>query len=143
MLLFLSGWPETIRHGPLEIDLSLKTPKDPLVYQNLLWTPSNVIFLKINSPFPVDFINKGNTCYANAILQTLSVVPSLWNRVLSQSPSLSPFLISITLNVKIKFRSKKPVYPWNFLWVLTRKILGLIMYHLVLTVSKMMLRWHS
>ena len=105
-----------------EIDLSLKTPEDPLVYQNLSSTPSKASSLKINSPLPVGFINKGNTCYANAILQTLSVFPSLWNRVPSESPSLSPLLKSITLNMKIKSRSNKPVDPSNFLWALTRKI---------------------
>ena len=45
-----------------EIDLSLKTPQDPLVYQNPLSTPSKASLLKINSPLPVGFINKGNTC---------------------------------------------------------------------------------
>ena len=53
-----------------EIDLSLKSPEDPLVHQNPLSTPSNASSLKTNSPLPVGFINKGNTCYANAILQT-------------------------------------------------------------------------
>ena len=70
-----------------EIDLSLKTPEDPLVYQNLSSTPSKASSLKINSPLPVGFINKGNTCYANAILQTLRVFPWLWNKVPSESPS--------------------------------------------------------
>ena len=51
-----------------EIDLHLKTPEDPLVYQNLSSTPSKESSLKINSPLPVGFINKGDTCYANAIL---------------------------------------------------------------------------
>ena len=36
------------------------------------------------STHPVGFINKGNTCYANSILQVLSVVPNLWNRVPSE-----------------------------------------------------------
>ena len=31
-----------------------------------------------NSVRPVGFINKGNTCYANSILQILSVVSNLW-----------------------------------------------------------------
>ena len=104
-----------------EIDLSLKTLEDPLVYQNLWSTPSKASSLKINSPLPVGFINKGNTCYANAILQTLSVFPSLWNRKPSESPSLSPLLKSITLNMKIKSRSNKPVDLSNFLWALTRQ----------------------
>ena len=64
-----------------EIDLSLKTPEDSHVHQNSLWTLSKANYLKINLPLPVGFINKGNSCYTNAILQTLSVLPSLWNRV--------------------------------------------------------------
>ena len=105
-----------------EIDLSLKTPEEPLVYQNLSSTPPKASSFKINSPLPVGFINKGNTSYANAILQTLSVLPSLWNSVPSESPSLSPLLKSITLNMQIKSRSNKPVHPSNFLWALARKI---------------------
>ena len=75
-----------------EIDLSLKTPEDPLVHQNSPSTPSKASSLKINSPLPVGIINKGNTCYINAIPQTLSALPWLWNRVPSESPSLSPLL---------------------------------------------------
>ena len=56
-----------------EIDLS----EDPLVHQNPLSTTSKTNSLKTNSPLPVSFINKGNSCYANAILQVLSVLPSL------------------------------------------------------------------
>ena len=105
-----------------EIDLSLKTPEDPLVHQNPLSTTSKTNSLKTNSPLPVGFINKGNTCYANAILQVLSVLPSLCIRVPSESSSLSPLLKSISLKMKIKSRSKKPVDPSNFLWALSHKI---------------------
>ena len=105
-----------------EIDLYFKAPEDRLVYQNPPSTPSKANFLKINSPLPVGFINTGSTCYANAILQTLSVLSLLWNRATSESPSLSPLLKSITLNMKIKSRSNKPLAPSNFLWGLTRKI---------------------
>ena len=121
-----------------EIDLSLKIP---LVYQNLSSTPSKASYLKLNSPLPLCFINKGNTCYANSILQTLSVVPSLWNRVPSESPSLSPLLKSIALNMKIKSRSNKPVDPSNFLWTFTRK--SLVMHLSILTLNKMLLRCYS
>ena len=107
-----------------EIDLSLKTPEDPLVHQNPLSTTSKTNSLKTNSPLPVGVINKGNTCYANAILQVLIVLPSLWIRVPSESSSLSPLLKSIALNMKIKSRSNKPVDPSNFLWALSRKISG-------------------
>ena len=64
-----------------EIDLSLKTPEDRLVYRNLSSAPSKASSLKTNSPLPVAFINKWNTCYPNTILQMLSVLPSLWNRL--------------------------------------------------------------
>ena len=105
-----------------EIDFSLKTPEDPLVHQNPPSTTSKTNSLKVNSPLPIVFINKGNTCYANAILRVLSVLPSLWNRVPAEASSLSPLLKSITLNMKIKSRSNKTVDPSNFLWTLTRKI---------------------
>ena len=105
-----------------EIDLSLKTTEDPLVHQNPLSTTSKTNSLETNSPLPVGFINTGNTCYANAILQVLSVLQSLWIRVPSESSSLSPLLKSIALNMKIKSRSNKPVDPSNFLWALSRKI---------------------
>ena len=41
-----------------EIDLSLKTPVDPLVHQNPLLTTSKTNSLKNNSPLPIGFINK-------------------------------------------------------------------------------------
>ena len=71
---------------------------------------------------PVGFINKGNTCYANSILQILSVVPNLWNRVPSESNTLSPMLQAISLNMAVKKNSTKPVDPSNFLWALKRKL---------------------
>ena len=153
-----------------EIDLSLKTPEDPLVHQNPLSTTSKTNSMKTNSPLPVGFINKAKTCYANAILEVLSVLPSLWIRVPSELSSLSPLLKSITLNMKIKSRSNKPVDPSNFLWAISRKISeschvpfnltlrlihqisygpslarsqSLVMRHLILTLSKMLLRYYS
>ena len=71
---------------------------------------------------PVGFISKGNTCYANSIMQILSVIPTLWNRVPSESNTLSPMLRAISLNMAIKKNSNKPVDPSNFLWVLKRKL---------------------
>ena len=98
-----------------EIDLSSKTPEDPLVHQNPLSITSKTNSLKTNSPLRVGCINKGNTSYADAILQVLSVLPSLWIRVPSESSSLSPLLKSITLNIKIKSISNKPVDPSKML----------------------------
>ena len=105
-----------------DIDLSLKTPEDPLVHQNPHSTTSKTNFLKPNPPLLASFITTGNTCYANTILQALGVLPSLWIRMPSESSSLSPHLKSITLNMKIKSRSNKPVDPSDFLWALLGKI---------------------
>ena len=74
---------------------------------------------------PVGFINKGNTCCANSILQILNVIPTLWNRVPSQSNTLSPMLRAISLNMTIKKNSSKPTDPSNFLWALQRKLSNL------------------
>ena len=105
-----------------DIDLSLNISEDPLVHQNPDSTTSKRNSLKPNPPLPVGFVNKGNTCYPNPILQALSVLPSLWIRVSSESSSLSPLLKSITLKIKIKSRSNKPVDPSNFLWAVSCKI---------------------
>ena len=94
-----------------DIDLPLKTPEDALIHQNPHSTSSKTNSMKPNPPIPVCFINKGNTCYTNAILQALSVLLLLCIRVPSDSLSLSPLLKSITLNMKIKSRSNKPVDP--------------------------------
>ena len=74
--------------------------------------------LKVNSICPVGFINKGNTCYANSISQALSVMPTLWNRVPSESNHLSPMLQAISLDMAVKKNSTKPINPSNFLWAL-------------------------
>ena len=81
--------------------------------------------LNAKSIQPVGFINKGNTCYANSILQILSVIPTLWNRVPSKSNTLSPMLRAISRNMAIKKNSNKPVDPSNFLWALKHKLSNL------------------
>ena len=65
-----------------EMDLSVKTPEDPLVQQNPLSTTSKTNSLRTNSPLLVGFRNKWNNRYVNAILQAPSILPLLWNRVL-------------------------------------------------------------
>ena len=72
------------------------------------------------SKSPVGFMNKGNTCYANIILQALSVIPLLWGTSPVESAQLSLLLKSIALNMAI--RSAVPIDPSNFLWALKWKI---------------------
>ena len=45
-----------------------------------------------HSKLPVGFINKGNTSYANTILQALSVILILWRTSSAESAQLSPLL---------------------------------------------------
>ena len=71
-------------------DPSKETCNSPSSLSSLKQTIKPVSNAK--STRPVGFINKGNTCYANSILQVLSVVPNLWNRVPSESNTLLPML---------------------------------------------------
>ena len=84
------------------------------------WNHATVLRSKANSIHPISFINKGSTCYANSILQVLSVMPMLRNRVPSESNHLSPMLQAISLNMVVKKNSTKPIDPSNFLWALKR-----------------------
>ena len=80
--------------------------------------PNSLTFSKS----PDDFINKGNTCYANTILQVLSVILLLCRTSFMESVQLPPLLKSIALNVATKERSTVPIDPSNFLWALKCKI---------------------
>ena len=75
----------------------------------------------IHSKAPAGLINKGNTCYANTILQALSVIPLLW-RTSAESAQLLPLMKSDALNMTIKERSTVPIDSSNFLWGLKCKI---------------------
>ena len=74
------------------------------------------------STYHAGFINKGNTCYANSILQVLSVIPALWSQLPSESSHLSPLVKSISLNMSLIKRSSSPIDPSNFLRALERNI---------------------
>ena len=71
---------------------------------------------------PVGVINKGNTCYANSILQILSVVPNFWNRVPSELNTFLPMSWAISPNMAVQKNSMKPVDPSDFLWVLKHEL---------------------
>ena len=61
------------------------------------------------------FINKGNTCYINAILQVMSVLPSFWCQQPSQTGRISPVVTALTLNMSLLKKQSSPVDPSNFL----------------------------
>ena len=67
-------------------------------------------------------INKGNTGYANSILQALPVVPALRAQWSSESSQLSPLVKSISLNMSLLKRSSSSLDPSNFLRALAQKV---------------------
>ena len=70
----------------------------------------------------VGFCNKGNTCYANAILQALSVCDSLWRQRPSESSLLSPMAKAFSLNMAMLHRSAGAIDPLHFLKALSKVI---------------------
>ena len=63
-----------------------------------------------------------DSCYANSILQVLSVMPTPWNGVTSESNHLSPMLRAISLKMAVKKISTKTIVSANFLWALKRNL---------------------
>ena len=68
------------------------------------------------------FLNKGNTCYANSILQALSTIPSFWGQSASEAGFRSPLTRALTLNMSLLKRRTTPLDPSNFLWALCRTL---------------------
>ena len=72
-------------------------------------TPSNPVSKRVG------FVNKGNTCYANSILQALSVLPSVSAQAASEGELLSPIVQSLSLNMSLLKRATTSIDPSNFL----------------------------
>ena len=70
----------------------------------------------------VGFFNKGNTCYANSILQALSVLPSFYSQESSEHDKILPLSRAVNLNMSLLKRKTSPIDPSNFLWALRNKI---------------------
>ena len=68
------------------------------------------------------FFKKGNTCYANSILQALSTIPSFWCKSASESGFLSPLTRAVNLNMSLLKSRTTPLDSSNFLWALYRKL---------------------
>ena len=60
----------------LKVKESLKESCNPLYPRSYLKQNTKTVS-RTNSICPVGFINKGNTCYGNSILQVLGVMPTL------------------------------------------------------------------
>ena len=99
LLLYLPGQKKNKAWSFKDTGLSLKAPENLLVHQNLHSSTSKTNSLQPHPPLPVGFINKGNTCYANAILQVMSVLPFSPNI----NSSLPKFLKLETLEAEKKF----------------------------------------
>ena len=68
------------------------------------------------------FFNKGNSCYANSILQTLSTIPSFRCQSASKSGFLSPLTRAASLNMSLLKSRTTPLDLSNFMWAFCRKL---------------------
>ena len=80
-----------------------------------LKNPSKSVIVSVPPSKHAGFVNKGNTCYVNSMLQALSVIPSFWNQQSSQHGTISPLLRALTLNLSLLGKRTSPIDPSNFL----------------------------
>ena len=70
---------------------------------------------KSDQPIHAGFVNKGNTCYVNSILQALSVLPNLWCQYPSETSNISAVVRTFLHNMSQLKRSIDPLDPSDFL----------------------------
>ena len=101
-----------IKSPPVPTSLLLKRQSSTTVNLTVNVSPSEHVGL----------VNKANTCYTNSILQALTVIPSLWSQLASESPDLSPFVRSLVGTLSKLTKSTSAVDHSNFLRALQHKI---------------------
>ena len=79
-----------------------KSPPNDTTSKTINEQPKNQKRVKNKSKFNhAGFVNKGNTCYANSILQALSTIPSFWCQESSESGCISPLASALSLNLSL------------------------------------------
>ena len=76
--------------------------------------PSKQRAIEVKPSHP-GFFNKGNTCYANAILQAISTFPALWSQGISSRIVSSSLTRSVSSLMTLMQRSSTTIDPSNFL----------------------------
>ena len=94
-------------------------PTSPLLKRQSSTTVN--ITVNVTPSKHVGLVNKGNTCYANSVLQALSVIPSLRTQLASESPDLSPVVRSLVGTLSKLTKSISAVDPSSFLRALQHK----------------------
>ena len=105
------------------LDQGIKSP--PVPTSPLLKRQSSTtvnLTVNVTPSKHVGLVNKGNTCYANSILQALSVIRSLRSQLASESPDLSPVVRSLVGTLSKLTTSTSAVDPSSFLRALQHKI---------------------
>ena len=73
--------------------------------------------------FNVGILNKGNTCYLNAVLQCLSVVPEIWSNISHDTRTQTSFFSSFLKIMALLKTSKNPLDPSQFLRFLKQTLI--------------------
>ena len=93
-------------------DIPKKAPRKHTPFKNKVSKHSNAKYSQPLSKFyRPGFINKGNTCYMNALLQALSVLTRFWSTL----PALSPLVAAYCQIMFFLKSSKNPIDPSCFL----------------------------